>query len=110
MHKIDLHIEQSANATFTFTLKDITGAILDLTDKIVTSEIKISSEYKDALFTPFVMVADAANGQVVWMLDAADTQKLKSPEYEYDIMVNDRGVVHRVIQGKIFTEPGVTRT
>lgn len=107
--KQDIKVMRGDTEVFNVTIKDNSGAPLDLTGDIFTSQIRYDRE--DALVAASFscVLTDAVNGRVRLTLSATDSETLQPGVAFWDLQRNDSGVITTVISGKCTVLADVTR-
>lgn len=87
-----LTIVKRDNKTFTFTLYDETGAVMDITGCSLFATVKQSVDDLDAAakIASSLTLSDPTHGQATWSLVPSDTQYLSGP-YFMDIELKTAG-------------------
>lgn len=107
--RADLCFVAGETASYVFQIKNIDGKPFDLTGAAVRSDIKLGQEYKDAFIEVPVVITDATEGRILWLLNSQQTAKMKNCGYCYDVKVYKNSVVHSALHGNITVDLGVTR-
>lgn len=109
---IDLVINQKATFLASFTIKNSSGVVLDLTGYTVVAKYKRDFFSADSTAVAFdaQVVAPAANGIVSIALTSAQTTALDvQSKYVYDIAITSpTGIKTRIVQGSIKVSGGVS--
>lgn len=112
----DITIDQGSTYSDTITLKNVNDTAFDLTNYNVRASLRRSISSSSA--TNFTCtVTDAANGVFTMSLTSAETAALTAQNYmttiyHYDVEIYDGSsppTVYRVLRGRAFIEPEVTR-
>jgi hypothetical protein len=84
---------------------------LNLTNFSVNSQARKSYYSANASIVFNTSIFDAANGVISLYADANTTSNVVAGNYVYDVKVTDLfvGSVTRVLEGRLFVTPGVTR-
>jgi hypothetical protein len=76
-----------------------------------SSQIRKSYYSSNATANLKVVITDAANGNTLITLDAANTSNIWPGKYVYDVKMKDSAdTITRVVEGIITITPGVTRS
>ena len=107
----DLYLEQGTTFTTQITLDDNTGAALNLANFTVASQARKSYFSASPSITFDTSFPDAANGVILLSADAAATTNISPGQLVYDVVLTDTNSnnVTRVLEGKIYVSPSVTR-
>lgn len=110
---IDLIINQKDSFQASFTVKDATGAVVDLSN--YTANSKFKTEYSASDTTALQFTVDIptpkTDGVVNISLSIAQTTALViGTKYVYDVAItsSNTGFKTRIVQGTIKVSPGVT--
>lgn len=112
----EITMDQGATFSEEVVLKNIDDTAFDLTNYSVRGKLRRSVASSTA--TDFTCtVTDAANGTFILSLTSAQTAALTAQNYvttiyHYDVEIFDSSsppTVYRVLRGRIFLEPEVTR-
>jgi len=109
---IDLEIIQGDTATFTFTITDSTGAVVNLTGATITSQARATVEAADTVWN--IIITDGSGGAVfsagtvVLTIPATTTIKLSSGMV-YDIKSVLSGVTTTLAKGFVNVIKRVSR-
>jgi hypothetical protein len=110
MAYVELTIDQGTNFQTSVSLTNDDQTAIDVTNYGFSSQIRKSYYSSNATANLTITVSDAANGNVVLSIDAANTANIKAGRYLYDLLMTDTGGVKtRVIEGIITVTPQVTR-
>ena len=114
--KYDLHIDQGSTFTRDFIYEDEDGAPQNLAGysarmMIRKAKTSLGEPTFDSNDAAGALVVTGAEGKVTLTLTDDVTQALPAPfEGFYDIELDDgSGVITRLIQGRVFIDPNVTR-
>jgi hypothetical protein len=110
MAYVELTIDQGTSFQTSVSLTNDDQTAIDVTNYGFSSQIRKSYYSSNATANLTITVSDAANGNVVLSIDAANTANIKAGRYLYDLLMTDTGGVKtRVIEGIITVTPQVTR-
>jgi len=109
----DFYIEQGATFSVTFTWRDATGALVDLTDYTAMLQIRQAIEDED----PVVDLSHAngitlggALGTIAVTISASATEELELDQYIYDLKLTDAdGVATRLLEGIVYVSRACSR-
>lgn len=106
---IEIYIDQGATFTKTFTVKDSSGDVVDLTGYTGSAQIRKTTSSTD--YTAFtVTFTDRTNGLVTISLTNTQTSALEGTTYYYDVELTDgSNTVYRLSQGYAYVQPEVTQ-
>ena len=106
---VELSIEQGTTFSTTINVNENDGSAKDLTTYSARSQMRKS--YYSSSAKDFTMVkSDAAGGEIVMSMTAANTSLLTPGRWVYDVEIEDQGgVVTRIFEGIVVVMPGVTR-
>lgn len=109
--KYDLYIDQGATFTRDFIYKDSDGNVQDLTGYTAAMQIRKSPTSTGDPVLDVNPTITELEGKVTLELTDEQTQALPAPfEGYYDIEIEDSGgAVTRLVQGRVFIDPNVTR-
>ena len=106
----NLSIDQGATFTSDITVKDVNGAVFDLTG--YTAASKLAKGYSSTRTRTAITVTfanDRTTGVLTISLTANQTAALDPERYVYDVEVtSSAGIVTRVLEGIITVRPEVT--
>jgi hypothetical protein len=107
-------IDQGTDVTIQFNVAKPNGDSKDLTDYTVESKMKKSyNSDSDNTYSFQATVANAASGLVELSLTNTQSDLIKAGTYLYDVeLTHDSDgttLVERILEGKIFVTPSVTR-
>jgi hypothetical protein len=105
----NLTIDQGTTYSESFTVKDNTGTVRDLSSYTARSQMRRS--YYTTANTAFTAnVTTPANGHITLSLTSAQTAALKPGRHVYDIeIVKDTTTVERVFEGIVTVYPEATK-
>lgn len=108
---VELYIDQGADFSTTIAINDeLTNVPGNLTNIVVTGQIRKSLLSVNAYAHFTCTVTNAANGELEITMNAANTANMKAGSYFYDIRLGAAGNSYsRLIEGVIFVTPGITR-
>jgi hypothetical protein len=108
---VELYMDQGA--TFNNTLNitdDITNAPANISGYIVRSQMRRSYYSTNASAIINCAITNAANGEIVMSLPAANTSNIKAGRYLFDVETIDTvGTTSRILEGIITVTPEITR-
>jgi len=120
--RYDLTVEQGATFSKTFTLKDASGAVINLSTYTGRGQIRKYHRSDDPPEATFVVAffTNGTDGKLVISLTAAVTAALTAGEtvgdvrskYVYDIelfVTATPTIVRRILEGDLYVSPEVTR-
>jgi hypothetical protein len=106
----DLYIDQGADFETTLDLIADDGTPINIVGYVFSSQIRKSYYSSNATANLKVVITDAANGNTLITLDAANTSNIWPGKYVYDVKMKDSAdTITRVVEGIITITPGVTR-
>jgi hypothetical protein len=106
----DLYIDQGADFETTLDLIADDGTPINIVGYAFSSQIRKSYYSSNATANLKVVITDAANGNTLITLDAANTSNIWPGKYVYDVRMKDSAnTITRVVEGIITITPGVTR-
>jgi hypothetical protein len=106
----DLYIDQGADFETTLDLIADDGTPINIVGYAFSSQIRKSYYSSNATANLKVVITDAANGNTLITLDAANTSNIWPGKYVYDVKMKDSAdTITRVVEGIITITPGVTR-
>ena len=108
---VELYIDQGAEFSTTIAISDEqTNIPGNLTNIVVTGQIRKSLLSVNASGQFDCSVTNPANGEILIAMDSANTSNLRPGSYFYDVRLNGVGNTHsRLIEGVLFVTPGITR-
>ncbi|MBU2578039.1 hypothetical protein KKA69_04385, partial [Patescibacteria group bacterium] len=108
---VDLVAKQGSTWLLTLTIKQSTGAAMDLTDYTARGMIRKKYKSEDPIEEfHCTVLTPKADGQIEVTLSATETALVPAKTYVYDIEIeNNTGYVTRVMQGKLKVDPEVTK-
>lgn len=108
---VELYIDQGADFSTTISINDEqTNIPGNLTNIVVTGQIRKSLLSVNASAQFECTVTNAANGEILIEMTSANTSNLKAGSYFYDVRLSGVGNTHsRLIEGVLFVTPGITR-
>jgi len=105
----DLFLEQGANFYTTLTLNDVYGNPYDLRGCVFASQGKKSYTSAKVYITFTTTIVDANTGTISLSANAVTTANVSATTLIYDvIMLDTSNTVSRVLEGRVFVDPGVT--
>jgi hypothetical protein len=118
----DIIIEQGATFNRTLTLKDSTGAAIDITGWVMRSMIRSNQSSSTPIiqFTCAILNQITYPGMATFSLTAAQTASIQTPRvstielqngvFRYDVEIQrPDGFVIRLLQGKVSVVPEITK-
>lgn len=106
----DIFLNQGETFLTTVTLDDDYGNPYNLTYFNVAGQAKTSYYTANTAITFNSSVYDANNGIIQLQLDANTTSNIAPGNYVYDVFIQqaNTAIVTKVLEGRIFVNPGVT--
>lgn len=112
--RYDIEINQNATFRMAFTLTDISGSLIDLSNLEFIGSIKNDYLVDDPPFLLFTSSIDYVNSAVSLYLSHTQTEQLVEPRYLYDVISVDNTVsppdVVRLLEGVVRVRYGITDT
>jgi hypothetical protein len=106
----ELIIDQGATFESTLDLVADDGNPINVAGYVFSGEIRKSYYSSNATANLVISISNAANGNVMITLDAANTANIAPGRYLYDVkMIDTQNTVTRVVEGIITVTPQVTR-
>jgi len=103
-------INQGTDFSQVFNLANSSNESLDLTDHVLTSQMRKHAGSSTSVNLNPVSVQPPTLGGIEISLTDVQTSTLKAGRYVYDIVVEDtRGIKTRVVEGSAIVREGVTR-
>jgi hypothetical protein len=105
--KYNLIIDRAATFALVMTLKDNSGAVIDLTnglnaDATFTGDVRETLTKKRALQFTIGFTGGGTDGKATISLTAAQTKVLNQPiAYEYDVFMISGGKTTRLLEGTV---------
>jgi hypothetical protein len=110
---VEFYIDQGTDFNTYITLNDDdTNLAQNVLGYVVTGKLRRSLVSANASETFQCQLIDAANGEILVSLAAANTANLKPGNYFYDIKVvdtNTQNATSRLIEGIIIVTPAITK-
>lgn len=109
---VELYMDQGATFNNVLNINDdLTNANINLSNYIVTSQMRRSYYSSNASANIVCTVTDASNGTVTMSLAAANTALIKPGKYLFDVKINNTStlVVTRIVEGIMTVIPSVTK-
>lgn len=108
---VELYIDQGANFSTTIAISDEqTNVPGNLSNIVVTGQIRKSLLSVNAYSSFVCTVTNAANGEIAISMDSANSANMKPGNYFYDIrLAGANNSISRLIEGVLFVSPGITR-
>ena len=106
----DITIDRATEYSFVLTIKNQTGAFVDIGANTFYSDIRDSVTKKEVVSFTATILDDGDNGQVAFTLTEAQTLLLKpTGSYEYDIFMQRSGVMERLLYGSVSARANITK-
>lgn len=102
---IDLYVDQGDTYYKTFTLKDNTGAAIDLTNKTVSADVRKYAN-TSRTYPMDVLIENATAGIISLNLTPQQSNLYTSNRYVFQVKVVDSEGSYKVITGQILVEAG----
>ena len=110
---VELFVDQGSDFYTTIDLNDDnTNLPTNVASYVVTSSLRRSLLSPNVAANLVCSAPDAANGQILVTLNAANTANLRPGPYFFDVKVRDPNAhfeYSKLIEGVIFVTPSVTR-
>ncbi len=108
---VELYIDQGAEFSTTISINDEqTNIPGNLTNIVVTGQIRKSLLSVNAYASFTCSVTNPANGEILISMTSANTANMKPGNYFYDIRLGGASnSFSRLIEGVLFVTPGITR-
>lgn len=108
---VELYMDQGATFNNVINLTDdITNAYINIFGYTVRSQMRRSYYSANASANITCSITNAANGEIVLSMTAANTAIIKAGRYLFDLETVDlNGTVNRVLEGIITVSPRITR-
>lgn len=109
---VELYIDQGATFNNVLNINDdMTNANINLSNYIVTSQMRRSYYSQNASANIVCTVTDAANGTITMSLAAANTALIKPGRYLFDVKINNTStlVVTRIVEGIMTVTPSISK-
>ena len=108
--KYNIVIDQGATWTRQFTWMDAYSNPIDLTDFIITSQIRVAANSPTASAGFSVNIATPpTSGTFLMTLQPSQSAALTGSCYHYDILATSASYVQRIVEGKATIDAAVTR-
>ena len=106
----DLYLEQGATFSTTITIDDVYNNAFDLTRYTANSVIR-KSYYSTNASAVFSTVISIGNGTLTLNMTPNVTSNIAAGTYVYDAVIRDGidNLTIRILEGKVFVSPSVTR-
>lgn len=105
----NLYIEQGTTFSTTITLDDVYGNVYNLSNFVISSQIR-KSYYSANALASFVTSTNPSIGTIYLSLDSPTTANLAPGRYVYDATIKDSSNnVTRILEGIAEIAPSVTR-
>jgi hypothetical protein len=107
---VELDIDQGTDFSFNIDVTGDDGSPTNVTSYVFTSSIKKSYYSSSPTANLTVTIANSANGNVVFSLNAATTSNIKAGRYLIDVKQKDAANLKtRLMEGVITVNPQVTK-
>ena len=107
---IELELDQGSDFNYDLDLSDDDGVAINVTNFTFTSSIRKSYYSTNPVANLSVTILNAANGNVIFTLNAATTANIKAGRYLFDVKQLDNvNTTTRLIEGIITVNPQVTK-
>jgi hypothetical protein len=107
---IELELDQGSDFNYDLDLADDDGVAVNVTNFTFTSSIRKSYYSTNPVANLSVTILNAANGNVIFSLNAATTANIKAGRYLFDVKQLDNvNITTRLIEGIITVNPQVTK-
>jgi len=108
---VELYMDQGATFENTLTITDdVTNATVNVSGYTITSQMRRSYYSANATANITCTIVNAATGNVLMSMTAANTANIRPGRYLFDVETTDvSGKVNRILEGIINVTPGVTR-
>lgn len=110
---VELSIDQGTDFATTINLNDDnTNIPQNVSGFVVDSQLRRSLVSQNASASFVCSLPDAANGEILLEMNAANTANLKIGTYFFDVRVKDtlaQNTYSRLIEGVVYVTPGITR-
>lgn len=108
---VELYMDQGATFENTLTITDdVTNATVNISGYTITSQMRRSYYSANASANITCTIVNAATGNVLMSMTAANTANIRPGRYLFDVETTDvGGKVNRILEGIINVTPGVTR-
>jgi hypothetical protein len=105
----DLTIDQGTDFVSGLDLEADDGSPINVASYVFTSQIRKSYYSVNATANIVCTIANAAMGNVIMTISAANTANIASGRYVYDVKMKDSAnVVTRIVEGIVTVTPQVT--
>lgn len=107
---VDLFLDQGTTFNTSLNIDDVNGVPFDLTNFVASAQMRRSYYSANASATFIANTGiDPTLGVISLTLDSANTTNIKPGTYVYDVTLELDNEIVRVLEGRIFVSPGVTR-
>lgn len=114
--ELDITIEQGANFSRSLIYK-INDTPVDLTDYTAKGQIRFSPSAEPVAEFDITFATPRSSGAFSISLTALDTEAIPTGEtatakesiYRYDLVLQKAGVVTRILQGRAYISPAITK-
>lgn len=104
---IDLYVNQGSSFYKLFTVKDTSGAVLNLAGiTAVTCKLKRFFQ-TDEVFNMFTTIVNSATGTIAISMSSGATAALRDTRYVYEIKLSDSDSTIAAFRGQVLVTPGV---
>lgn len=106
----ELYLEQGATFSTTITIDDVYNNAFDLTRYTANSAIR-KSYYSANAAAVFSTIINVGNGTLTLNMSPNVTSNIAAGTYVYDAIIRDAidDLTIRILEGKVFVSPSVTR-
>tara|TARA_B100000902_G_C27196347_1_gene856686 strand:- start:335 stop:685 length:351 start_codon:yes stop_codon:yes gene_type:complete len=109
--KANIVVDQGSDFSTTITVRDNSGAVVNLTNYIGAAQIRKHYTSTTATSMNVVFETPRENGQVSLKLTRMQTKALAEGRYVYDVEVTDSANTRsRLVEGIVTVTPQVTRS
>jgi len=106
----ELTIDQGTTFESSLDLVADDGTAINVAGYVFSGEIRKSYYSSNSTANLIITISNAANGNVLITLDAANTANITPGRYLYDVkMIDTANTVTRIVEGIITVTPQVTR-
>lgn len=108
---VELYIDQGTDFSTTIAINDDnTNLPTNTAGYVVTAQLRKSLISQNASANLVCTIDDAANGEILIEMSAANTSNLGSGRYFFDVKVKDvANITSRLVEGIIIVNPGITK-
>ena len=107
---VELYIDQGTDFSTTIAINDDnTNLPTNAAGYVVTAQLRKSLISVNATANLVCTIDDAANGEILIELSAANTANIKAGRYFFDVKVKDNAnLTSRLVEGIMIVNPGIT--